>query len=64
MIIVSGHAKVKPGALNKAVGPMRAAIRATRREDGRRYCSYDDDVTAPDTIIVVKCWKDENLAEA
>ncbi|HBS34111.1 MAG TPA: antibiotic biosynthesis monooxygenase [Parvularcula sp.] len=58
MIIVSGHAKLKPGALARARGAMLTAIEATRREEGCLFYSYREDVTAPDTIIILEYWKD------
>lgn len=58
MIIVSGHAKVKPGALAKARGAMLTAIEATRKEEGCLFYSYGEDVSAPDTILVLEYWKD------
>jgi quinol monooxygenase YgiN len=58
MIIVSGHATVKPGALDKARGAMLRAIEATRKEEGCLYYSYGEDVTSPDTIIILEYWTD------
>lgn len=58
MIIVSGTARVKPGALEAARAAMMKVIEATRREEGCLYYSYGLDVTAPDTIIILEYWKD------
>lgn len=58
MIIVSGTATVKPGALEKARAAMLKVIEATRREDGCIFYTYGVDVTLPDRIVILEYWKD------
>jgi quinol monooxygenase YgiN len=58
MIIVSGTATVKPGAIDKARGAMLRVIEATRKEKGCLYYSYGLDLTKADTIIVLEYWED------
>jgi quinol monooxygenase YgiN len=58
MIIVSGTATVKPGALQKAREAMLKAIAATRKEDGCLFYTYGADVVAPDTIVILEYWRD------
>ena len=56
MIIVSGKAKVEPGAIDKVREVMEATILATRQEDGCIDYSYGVDVLDPDTIVVLEYW--------
>ena len=58
MIIASGQATVKPGALAKAREAMQAVIAATRKEAGCLFYSYGEDVSAPDSIIILEYWTD------
>ncbi len=57
MIIVSGKAKVEPGALEKVRDIMEATITKTRQEDGCIYYSYGVDVLDADTFVVVEYWE-------
>ena len=64
MIIVSGKAKVAPGAIDKVRGAMEAAIKATREEAGCIDYSYGVDVLDPDTIIVLEYWESAEALQA
>jgi len=57
MIIVSGKAKVKSGALSSVRDAMETVIKATRQEDGCIDYSYGVDVLDPDTIVVLEYWE-------
>jgi quinol monooxygenase YgiN len=57
MIIVSGKAKVKPGALKQVQSAMETVIQATRNEDGCIDYSYGIDVLDADTIVVLEYWE-------
>ncbi len=57
MIIVSGTAKVEPGALDKVRAVMEATILETRKEEGCIYYSYGVDVIDSDTIVVLEYWE-------
>ncbi|WP_428406928.1 putative quinol monooxygenase [Hyphococcus sp.] len=57
MIIVSGKAKLKSGALAKLQKDMEMVIAATRQEAGCIDYSYGADVTEPDTIVVLEYWE-------
>jgi len=58
MIIVSGKAKFKPGAIAGLRDLMEATITETRKEDGCIDYSYGVDVLDPDAIVVVEYWED------
>ncbi len=64
MIIVSGKAKVKPGAVDAVREVMEKAILATREEAGCIDYSYGLDVLDPDTIIVLEYWESAEALEA
>lgn len=64
MIIVSGKAVVKPGAIDKARAAMEAAIRASREEAGCIDYSYGVDVIDPNTIIILEYWESEDALTA
>ena len=64
MIIVSGTAKVKPGAVEKVRDVMEAAIRATREEEGCVDYRYGIDVLDPETIVVLEYWESAAALEA
>ena len=57
MIIVSGKAKVQPGAIEKVREAMENAILETRKEAGCIDYSYGRDVLDPDTIIILEYWE-------
>lgn len=57
MIIVSGKAKVEPGAIEKVRAVMEATIKATRQEAGCIDYSYGLDIVDPDTIVVLEYWE-------
>lgn len=64
MIIVSGKAKVKPGAVEAVRGVMEKAILASRKEAGCLDYSYGLDVLDPDTIVVLEYWDSAEALEA
>lgn len=64
MIIVSGKAKVRSGAVDAVRDVMEKAILATRKEDGCLDYSYGQDVLDPDTIIVLEYWESAEALEA
>ncbi len=64
MIIVSGKAKLAPGALAKVQKDMETVIAATRAEAGCIDYSYGAEVTDPDTIIVLEYWESWEALEA
>ena len=64
MIIVSGKAKVKPGALDKVRDVMEATINATRKEAGCIDYSYGQDVLDPDTIVILEYWESPDALKA
>ncbi len=57
MIIVSGKAKFKPGAIVGLRDIMQTTITKTRKEDGCIDYSYGVDVLDPDAIVVVEYWE-------
>lgn len=64
MIVVSGHVKTEPGALEKVRAEMEAVIEATRAENGCVAYSYGVDVLDPDTMLVVEWWESWAALEA
>ncbi len=64
MIIVSGKAKVKPGALDAVRAAMEQAILETRKEAGCLDYSYGRDVLDPDTIVVLEYWESAEALES
>jgi len=64
VIIVSGKAKVKPGAVDAVRDVMEKAILATREEAGCIDYSYGVDVLDSDTIVVLEYWRDAEALEA
>ncbi|NNL87944.1 MAG: antibiotic biosynthesis monooxygenase [Marinicaulis sp.] len=64
MIIVSGKAKVKPGAVEKVRAVMEATIKATREETGCIDYSYGLDVLDPNTIVVLEYWETAEALQA
>ena len=64
MIIVSGKAKLAPGALQKVQKDMETVIAATRKEAGCIDYSYGADVTESDTIIVLEYWESWEALQA
>ena len=59
MIIVSGKAQVKPGAIDAVRDAMERVINATRAEAGCIDYSYGVDVLDPNTIIILEYWENE-----
>lgn len=57
MIIVSGKATVKPGALETVREVMEATIKATRGENGCIDYSYGSDVLDPNTLVILEYWE-------
>ncbi len=57
MIIVSGRAKIQPGAIEKVQGIMEETINSTRQEEGCIDYRYGVDVIDPDTIVIVEYWE-------
>jgi len=57
MIVVSGKAKFKPGAIVGLRDIMQATITETRKEVGCIDYSYGVDVLDPDAIVVVEYWE-------
>ena len=64
MIIVSGKAKTKPGAIGAVRDIMEKTIRATREESGCLDYSYGIDVLDPDTIVVLEYWESADALDA
>ncbi len=64
MIVVSGKAKVAPGAIDKVRDVMETTIRATRKEQGCIDYSYGVDVLDPDAILILEYWDDWAALEA
>jgi quinol monooxygenase YgiN len=64
MIIVSGKAKVRPGAVEKVRREMENAILETRKEAGCVDYSYGLDVLDPETIIVLEYWESQEALTA
>lgn len=64
MIIVSGKATVKPGALEKVRTVMEATINATRGEAGCIDYSYGIDVLDPNTIVILEYWESQEALNA
>ncbi len=64
MIIVSGKAKVRPGAVDKVRKEMEAAITNSRLESGCIDYSYGIDVLDPETIIVLEYWENQEALTA
>ena len=59
MIIVTGHARMKPGALHALRPEMEAMITASRAEKGCIGYSYGVDTMDPDRMLVLEYWRDE-----
>jgi len=64
MLIVSGKAVVKPGAIDKVRHVMEETVRATRNEDGCIDYSYGVDVLDPNTIIILEYWESAEALQA
>lgn len=64
MIIVTGHARMKPGALKALREEMDAMVTASRAEEGCIGYSYGIDTMDPDRMLVLEYWKDEAALQA
>ncbi|MBI1393642.1 MAG: antibiotic biosynthesis monooxygenase [Alphaproteobacteria bacterium] len=64
MIIVTGHAKMKPGALAALRPAMEAMILASRAEEGCLGYSYGVDTLDEDRMLVLEYWRDMAALEA
>ncbi len=64
VIIVTGHLQLTPEALHKLKPAMRAALEATRKEDGCLLYAFGEDVLEPGTIRIVERWRDWSALDA
>ncbi len=64
MIIVTGHARTKPGGVKRLGDANRTMIAASRAEEGCLAYSYGVDLTDPDRLIVLEYWRDQAALDA
>ncbi len=57
MIIVSGHIRVKPEAMDALRPHMRTVLETTRKENGCILYAFGEDVLDPGLIRVVERWQ-------
>lgn len=64
MIVVEASFRLPAGTLERARPHMKAAMTATRAEDGCLLYAFTQDIDDPRLIRVVECWRDEDALAA
>lgn len=64
MILVTGHIRVPPQAVEALRPHIQALVEATRQEDGCILYAFAEDMNEPGVIRIVERWRDWPSLEA